>query len=61
MFHVTGLGVDLRKLFLSAAGNPLARAEEDGPGTGSTLIQGENVRFHQVPSSLKNAGSPVAV
>ena len=58
VFHPAGLGVDLPELLLgSAAGGPLA-VEQDAPGAGRALVQGDHITGHRVTPRSASACPP---
>ena len=46
MLHIAGLGVVLGELLLSHGDDILLPVEQNGAGTGGTLIQGDNILLH---------------
>ena len=46
VLHIAGLGVVLGELFLSHGDDILLPVEQNGAGTGGTLIEGDNILLH---------------
>ena len=55
VFYPPFLGVDLGEFLLTDADDVLFPIKEDGAGTGGTLIQGEDVLFHNKTSQYATA------
>ena len=51
MLHPAGLGIDLAEGILGAGHDAAGAVEQDGTGTGGSLIQRNNIAFHNGSSS----------